>query len=355
MAETFGDKSHPATPYRRQKAREEGHVAKSQDLASAIVLLGSIAALFWLGSGAANALEEFFRRQFGEFSLAHSDAESFVSKSLDTFLFLGNVLLPFFGVLLVIAIASHVIQTGWILIPQRAVPDANRIHPIKGLQRIFSMTNTIQFLHGVAKIAVVGSIAFFSVRMQFEEFLQLGVLPLPEQCAAVVQLLLSTAFHVAAALTSVAILDYAYQRWRYEQDLRMTTQELREEHRQLQANPQLLSKRKQMRRQWSQDRIDANFSDADLVLENQNGDVIALQYRPSLMAAPVVTAKGSGGNGKRICSLATKAGIPVFQGEELVTDLYRRVKVQGTIPSDRFHEVANLIQWAYQSPEAMTR
>lgn len=354
MAETFGDKSHPATPYRRQKAREEGHVAKSQDLASAIVLLGSIAALFWLGSGAANALEELFRRQFGEFSLAHSDTESFVSKSLDTFLFLGNVLLPFFGVLLVIAIASHVIQTGWILIPQRVMPDANRIHPIKGLQRIFSMSNTIQFVLGLAKIAVVGSIAFFSVRMRFEQFLQLGALPLPEQCAAVVELLLSTAFHVAAALTAVAILDYAYQRWRYEQDLRMTTQELREEHRQLQANPHLLNKRKQMRRRWSQDRIDANFTDADLVLENQNGDVIALQYRPSLMPAPVVTAKGYGGNGKRICRLATKAGIPVFQGEELVTDLYRRVKVQGAIPSDRFHEVANLIQRAYQSKEAMT-
>ncbi len=348
MAEQFGDKTHDATPHRRQKAREEGQVAQSQDLASAIVLLGAVVGLMWLGESAAAGTLEFFSHHFGDTPELKMDVDGFVAESRLIFQFLAKTLLPFLGLMFVVAAAAHVLQIGLILAPQKLLPDASRISPLKGLQRLFSVTNGVKLALGLAKVGVVATVAAVSVWSRIDILMQLPELALRAQCAATVDFMLSTALHVAAALLILAILDYAYQKWKFEQDLKMTTQEVRDEYKNLQGDPQVIARRKQVQRQLAQSRLKSTVPEADVVITNPTELAIALRYDSETMEAPLVIAKGAGVIAAQIRRLALENGIPILERKPLARALYAQVEVNQQIPADHYAAVAEVLKYVYE-------
>ncbi len=247
MPDYAGEKTVEPTLHRRQQARLEGHVAKSQDLGSAVLLLAGAAALMGLGGGLVGWLVGFCRSQLGSPRLA-LDAETFVGQWNETLWSVGRHLLPILGLLCLAGAAIHVLQAGFLFLPQRLAIDLGRLNPLQGLRRIFSASGAVRLGFGLVKLAVVLAVAGAVIYSQRAALFGLSGLGPAAIAVQMTEILLGTTLKVGGALLVLALLDYAYQWWRREQDLRMTPQELREELRNLEGNPQVIARRKQTQR-----------------------------------------------------------------------------------------------------------
>ena len=208
MAETAGDRSHPATPYRRRKAREEGQVARSADLASAVVLTSTLLALRWIGPRGIEACLTLVAEHLGTVpALDGSPLREMGQASR----WLFRTLVPFLGLVLLAAVAAHVGQVGWLFVPSRLAPQLSRISPTQGLRRIFSMAGLVRLALGLGKVAIVATVAGATLYADRERIVSLAALDFRPQCAALADILLATSLHCAVALLVLAVLDYAWQ------------------------------------------------------------------------------------------------------------------------------------------------
>ncbi len=348
MPEQHGEKSQDPTPHRRQKAREEGQAARSQDLTSAALLLVGMAALLMSGGAVLDFLGRYTRRQLGGRAWLAADLDLAVVHWNDTAWEIARCLLPILGTLLIVAVLVNLAQVGFLFLPQKLAPDLTRLDPIKGLGRIFSLAGAMRLAFGVFKILVVGAVAFVSLYSQRDTILGLTGLALSESTLYLGQMLIWTTIKVAVALLVLAILDYAFQRWKHEQDLKMTTQEVREEMKNLEGDPQVAARRKAVQRQLVLNRLSTAVPKADVVVTNPTELAVAIQYEPATMAVPVVVAKGAGLVAQRIRRLALEHSIPVVEKKPLAQSLYRDVEINHPIPQDKYAAVAELLAYVYQ-------
>ena len=230
MADSAGDKKHEATEYRRRKAREEGNVARSQDLGSAALLLVGVILLDTTGPGIFQALSEILRDQLREPYDWATDPRTWMTRLLLIASKSSLALLPLFGGVLLTSIIVHYAQVGSLWLPDKLIPDWNRINPLSGLQRIFSILNASRLGFGLIKIGLVVGLLAMGVWSRWDEILALGGASLETVSQFVWQTMISLCRSVAVALLILSVVDYAIQRWKYEQDLRMTDEELREEY-----------------------------------------------------------------------------------------------------------------------------
>ena len=348
MAEADGDKTQDATPHRRQQAREEGQVAKSQDLASAALLLVGVAGLLWLGMPIVNMLRRYTEEQLGGDAWLSTDPQFVAAHGWRVVNALGACMLPVFGVVLLVAIGANLFQVGFIFVPEKLAPDITRLDPLQGFGRIFSLASLVRLVMGLLKMALVAGVAYASLYGQREKVVGLSGMTSPEIAAFLAQVLLWTSIKIAFALLVLAVLDYGFQWWKRERDLRMTTQEVRDELKNLEANPQMVARRKQVQRQLAMHRISSAVPKADAIITNPTELAIAVQYDVEKMAAPIVVAKGAGVIAARIRKLALEHGVPILERKPLAQALYREVEINQPIPQARFAAVAEVLAYVYQ-------
>ncbi len=348
MAEQFGEKTHDATPHRRQKAREEGQVARSQDLSSALMLLGATLTLMYLGGNLAGYFHQLTTHQLGGEPWLQTDISSFTASWNTTLFHLAGAILPIFGLMLLAGVVVHLGQVGILFVPGKLAPDFDRVNPLSGARRLFSMSSAVRLGLGIFKIAVVVGVAAVCVQQHYPTILSLSSRAVPEIAAIVVNILLDTCLKIGLALLVLALVDYGFQRWKYEQDLRMTNQEIREEMKMLQGDPQLIAHRRQVQRQLVLNRLQNSVPTADFVVTNPTELAIAIKYDPQTMAAPVVVAKGAGLLAQRIRRLALDHGIPIVERKPLARVLYQQVDVNQPIPAEQYTAVAEVLRYVYQ-------
>jgi flagellar biosynthetic protein FlhB len=348
MAEQTGDKTFDPTPHRRQQARQQGQVAKSYDFCSAGMLLLGLAILMMLGGGLAGFLVEYCRRQLGGEPWLIADATFMVHHWLAVLWGVGRYLLPILGLLCLAGIVVNVVQIGFLFLPEKLAFDPARINPLQGLQRLFSLNNAVRLGFGVVKTVAVLVVAGVVIYGQREAILQLTNLSVSQLAAQMTQILFWAALKIGAALLLLSLLDYSYQWWKHEQDLKMTPQELREELRNLEGNPQVVARRKQMQREQSTNRLAATASSADVVLTHPSGLAVAVVYDPDAMSAPTVLAKGSGVLGKQIRDSADRRHVAVVENAMLAQALYRQVAVNRPILAEHYTAVAKVLTEVYQ-------
>ncbi len=348
MAEQAGEKSYDATPHRRQQAREQGQVAFSQDLGSAALLLaGAIVLLYW-GREVVDAAAGFLKHQLGAvgpLNLAETDVAAEGRWLLDH---IGQPLLPILGLLALAGALSTVMQIGLLFVPERLRPDASRLNPLAGLRRIFSLPSAMRLSFGLVKVLIVALVAAAVVYNRRQIVLHASDMAVPELAKFLADLLLSTTLWVGGALLVLAILDYSFQRWKHEQDLRMTHQEVREEMKNLQGDPAVIARRRAIQRQMALNRIGEKVPKADVVVTNPTELAVAIQYDPATMAAPIVVAKGAGVLAQRIRRLALEHNIPVVERKPLAQLLYKEVDVNRPIPDQSYAAVAEVLAYVYQ-------
>ena len=348
MPDQSGEKTQDATPHRRQQARKEGQVVKSQDLASAVLLIAGLLVLMIWGKAVIDFVAGYCRRQLGGQAWLSAELDFALGQWNTALSSLGKCLLPIFGLMLLTAIAVNLGQVGFLFLPGKLAPDITRIDPLRGLKRLFSLSSAMRLGFGVFKVLVIAAVAFFSLYSQFDEILGLTRLSLPEIAVYLVEILLWTALKVAVALLILAMLDYAFQRWKHEQDLRMTPQEVREEMKNLEGDPQIIARRRIVQRQLALNRLSQDVPKADVVVTNPTELAVAIQYEPERMAAPIVVAKGAGMVARRIRRLALEHGIPIVEKKPLAQALYREVEINQPIPQDKYAAVAEVLAYVYQ-------
>ncbi len=348
MPDQFGEKQHDATPRRRQQAREQGQVAKSQDLASALMLLGALGTLYLFGEEFFGFLTSYTRLQLENGAWLTTDTDSLVAHWWGLAWQLAGVVSPILGLFLLIAVSAQVGQVGFLFLPRKMAFDLTRLDPLKGIQRLFSMTNAVRLGFGIFKVAIVAAVAVSALWAERHAVLSLGALGVFQIWTYLLSIILSTTFKVGLALLILAILDYAYQRWRQEQDLKMTTQEMREELKQIQGDPQVAARRKAVQRQLVLNRLASAVPKADVVVTNPTELSIAIQYDHETMDAPIVVAKGAGVIAQKIRRLALEHGVPIVERKELARALYGQVEVGRPIPPEQYAAMAEVLRYVYQ-------
>jgi flagellar biosynthetic protein FlhB len=248
------DKTLAPTPRRRQQAREAGQVAKSHDLVSAVLMLGSLGLLVFAGGNLLSYLAEFLKHSLGggawqQTVEAGSVRDAVVESSQTLSLELGRRLLPLIGGAGVLALAAHLVQSGILFLPNRVLPELSRVNPARGLGNLASGSNLARVAFGLGKVAVVLAVGATGLWSRREEVIQLAAFDAADLGTRAWELCLSSCLEMGAALLALASLDYLYQRWRLERDLHMSPQEFREELREMQGDPRLAARRRDLARQ----------------------------------------------------------------------------------------------------------
>ena len=348
MAEDAGDKKHDATPYRRQKAREEGQLARSQDLGSALVLLGAIGTLMTWGPDVFKFLSGVMVRSFTEFDTATGTAAGAVSWVGSCFWGCIWALVPIFIASAAVAWIASWIQIGFMFLPGKVKLDWSHVNPLSGLKRIFALRNVVRLSFGIAKILLVTSVAGIGLWGRWELILGSANLAANEVGEVVWSTTVDMCFRTAMILLVLAVLDYGFQRWRHEQDLKMTDQEMREEMKMMNGDPQIAARRRAVQRQLLVNRIQSTVPKADVVITNPTELAIAIQFDPKTMPAPIVLAKGAGAVAARIRKLALENGVPVLERKPLAQALFKSVEIGRPIPVEQYAAVAEVLRYVYQ-------
>jgi flagellar biosynthetic protein FlhB len=347
MPDTGYEKTQDPTPHRRQKAREEGSIVKSQDLGSALVLIAGIAALLVCGKVLVGFLAGYGKQQLGGTPWLWADQAFAVAHFYGVLVELARCLLPIFGTLFVAGVLIHLVQGGFLFLPDQVAMDLSRINPLTALRRIFSLNNLMRLVFGLFKIGVIGAVAFLCFYNELASIFNLAAQDVGPIAGYLGKTLLWTALKIGVALLVLAVLDYGFQFWRHERDLKMTPQEVREEMRHLEGDPQIVARRRAVQRQLVLNRLGQTVPRADVVVTNPTELAVAVQYEPAKMAAPVVVAKGAGLLAQRIRQIALEHGIPIVEKKPLAQALYREVEINHPIPQDKYAAVAEILAYVY--------
>ena len=347
MAQSEGDKSQDATPHRRQEAREQGQIAQSQDLTAATILVTALSLMLIMGGGVATFFFQLTNDQLSE-PVLQTDIAAVSALWNGTLWNLGKVLLPPLGILFVTAVVINLMQTGLLWLPEKIAPDISRIDPLAGFRRIFSLSNVVRLAMGLFKLTIVATVAYLSLYARREEILASSAFEIPQLAVFLTDIVLWTCVKISVALLILAILDYGFQWWKNEQDLKMTTHEVREEMKHLQGDPQLIARRRSVQRQLIMNRLADAVPKADVIVTNPTELAIAIQYDPEAMAAPIVVAKGAGMLAQRIRRLGLELSIPIIEKKPLAQALYKEVDLNHPIPDKMYAAVAEVLAYVYQ-------
>jgi flagellar biosynthesis protein FlhB len=348
MAEQSGEKSFDATPHRRQQAREQGQVAYSQDLGSAALLVVGVIVLWNGGGEIIHLTARYMEQQLANADSLSADRAEFVAHSFRVLQTFGVALLPILGLLAAAGALSTILQIGLLFVPERLRPDISRLSLLAGVKRVLSLQGAARLGFGLVKICIVAVVAGFILYGRRNEVLHAGELPVGELALMLIDITFSTALWVGVALFTLALLDYGFQKWKHEKDLMMTHQEIREEMKNLQGDPQIVARRRAIQRQMALNRIGDKVPKADVVVTNPTELAIAIQYDPEKMAAPIVVAKGAGVIAQRIRRLALEHNIPVVERKPLAQLLYKEVDVNRPVPDESYAAVAEVLAYVYQ-------
>jgi flagellar biosynthesis protein FlhB len=345
--ETLQDRTEQATPKRREDARRKGQVLRSAELSSFAVLACSLLALLAFGPLLASTLGKLAVRNFqhsADIELSLSTLPALAAAWIATF---AKAALPPALLVAGVLTAVTVLQVGWKPSLEALEFRWERLDFARGLCRLAGPRSWFQAARDVVKLVLIGAAAYFAIRGEAERFPMLADLSPGQTAALLGAMSLRVGFKITATLSVIVALDFAYQKYDFEKNLRMTRQEVKEESHQLEGDPQIRARIRQIQRQLSRRRMMADVATANVVVTRPAHLAVALRYRRDVDAAPVVVAKGSDAVAARIREQASRQGIPVSEQGPLATALYQRVKIGVEIPEALFEETAALLAGSY--------
>ena len=336
-------KTEKATPRRRQKAREEGQVLKSQDVPIAATLFFTAVFLYFYLPYLYTGLKSLFSYAFSE---AYSLELSLLTKTFFFKLFL--LLLPIFLSLVVVGILSNAVQFGFLFSLKPLIPKPDNVNPIKGLGRVFSLKSLFEALKSFLKLSVAVAVGYFTVKYALSGFYSFPLLPLSSQVELLVKWLVILFFTFGLLSIPIAAVDFLYRRWEYEESLKMSKQEVKEERKQYEGHPLIKSAIRKRQREIAMRRMMAEVPKASVVITNPTHYAVALKYERGKMHAPKVVAKGVDRVALRIKEIALESGVPVEENPELARALYQCCEVGDYIPEEFYRVVAKILAKVYR-------
>jgi flagellar biosynthetic protein FlhB len=348
MPDSSGEKTEDPTPRRIQEARDEGNVPRSQDLSAAIALMAAMLLLMVMGNDIFAAFRALLRSMLGgQWGRPATGPEDIGQILAVAGMAAARIALPIALALFAVGIAANVVQVGFMVTLKPLTPNLNKLSPLKGLKNLFSRRAAMRMVMSLLKVFIVVAIATVVIMIDMPKALALIRLEPAPLLAAASGVVIGLALKIGALLLVLALLDFIYQRWQHQQDLRMTKQEVKEEWKRMEGDPLVKQRRSKVARQLALQRISADVPGSDVVVTNPTHFAVALKYDDS-MAAPKVVAKGADYLAMRIRQIAAANEIPVVERPPLARSLYRHVEVGQEIPAKFYAAVAEILAYVYR-------
>lgn len=349
MAEDTGlERTEPASARRREEAREQGQVVHSRELSTLALLLAGGGGLWFLGAGISDRLLGLVRHGM-ELDRALAFAPNLMltrlkETSVDMLLALSPLLLLF----VLAAIASTLLLSGWLFSFKPMLPDFGRLDPIKGLSRVVSWNGVVEMIKAVGKTLLVGVVAAWVIWKNSGAVFSLAAEPLASGMAHMMQLVGTSFLVMAGSMALIVAVDIPFQLWDHEKKLRMTREEVRQENKETEGDPQVKAHIRSQQREMARRRMMQEVPKADVVVTNPTHYAVALRYRDGAMRAPMVVAKGAHLLAARIRTLAAEHHVPVLEAAPLARALYRHAELGDEIPAALYTAVAEVLAYVYQ-------
>ena len=345
--ESFQEKTEEATPKRREDSRRKGQVARSAELSSVAILLAGLLALTALSSYMFGRLQNFVAELLTESVDIHLGPLTVLPYLMRWGWEFINVVWPMVSLLVAAALAINYAQVGVLFTPKPLEPKWNRISPMSGLKRIFSGRGLVELAKGLFKIGVVAYLTYWTVLSEMAQMVLFVDMEVGQILDVSGSLILTLGIRIALLLLIMAALDYAFQRWEYEKGLRMTRQEVKEEYKQQEGDPQVRARIRALQRDQSRQRMMDDVGTADVVVTNPTHVAVALRYDPQSSSAPMVVAKGQRLVAQRIKELARESGVPMVENKPLARALFKSVQIGEQIPDELFKAVAEVLAFVF--------
>jgi flagellar biosynthetic protein FlhB len=356
MAEESGqDKTEEPTAQRLSKAREEGQIARSQELAPAAMMVMATLFFTMMGQYIFNSMGNLFKSQL-QFDRKITDKAELLPAIFGSAIVDGFVIvLPLIAIMAVIAALSTTLAGGFIFSPKLALPNFGKLNPMSGLKRMFGTDALIQLGKAIAKFLVVGAILLVSVMNNLNDLTNISQMDLGQAVKVAGTIIVDSCFWLSLGLVLVALVDVPLQRHQLNEKLKMTKQEVKDEMKNSEGNPEVKGQIRRRQREILNNKMMGKVKDADVVITNPTHFAVALSYDPNGDGAPILVAKGDDGLAARIREEATKHGVYLFEAPLLARALYFTTKLDHPIPEALYHAVAQVIAFVFSLNQSYGR
>ena len=347
------ERTEPASSRKLEQAREQGNVPRSRELATLAVLLASVGVIASLGlfmfRGLNRVMQNALAFSAEDIASPGMMGRNLMEASIDGLL----LLLPLAGAVVLAAVAANILLSGWVFSTKSLMFDLTKLNPIAGLGRLFSWNALAELVKALLKGGLIAGVAGWMIWRQHDGILGLAVEPLDAAMVHFGQITLLTFLAAAAAFGLIVLLDVPYQLWSYHRKMRMTKEEVRQEAKEMEGDPQIKARIRALQREAARRRMMQEVPKADVVVTNPLHFAVALRYEEHSMSAPLVVAKGSQLVAERIKELAREHRVPVVEAPPLARALHRHGEVGEAIPGALFTAVAQVLAYVYQLNQSM--
>ena len=342
------EKTELPTEKRIKESREKGQVARSKELGTFAILIGAGASFLIMGGSMLEGLLALIHEALTPSRDLIFDPDRFFAHLLGMILETILVLAPFFAVMVVAAIVSGTIMSGWNFSTKAFAFKANKLDPIKGIGRIFGWKGLVEMLKSFAKFLLVAIVATVLLRSQANELIGLGGEALPQALSHMASILSWDFLIVSASLLLVVAVDIPFQLWDHQRQMKMTKQEIKEEGKQTEGSPEVKGRQRRIQMEMAQQRMMDAVPDADVVITNPTHYAIALKYDSVQMAAPQLVAKGSDLVAGQIRAIAKEHDVPIVSAPPLARAIFYSTKLEQAIPEGLYRAVAQILAYIFQ-------
>jgi flagellar biosynthetic protein FlhB len=347
-----GEKTEKATPKKRQKSRDEGQVAKSEEVSTATMLIAGFFALSLFAGSIFEGIRALFTFNGTLFNIDMVDTFNHVDIARHIAWGLGRVILislPMFVVTIIVGVVMNLLQVKWNPTAKPMKPKFSKLNPIKGFKKIVSLQSLVTFVKSMLKMAAVIAVVYYTLISEIDVIPTILVMPLEGVLVYIGRLIVTLGISIGVLYILIAIFDYSYTRWKHEKDIKMSKHEVKEEWKQAEGNPQVKSKIKQKMREVSMRRMMQNVPQADVVITNPTHYAVALKYDMlGKSGAPVLIGKGVDFLAKRIRETAIENDIPIVENPPLARAIYAEVDIDGEIPEELYVAVAEIMAYVFK-------
>ncbi len=349
-----GDKTEPATEKKKDDARKEGQVAKSKEVYNAVSLMAAFLILRFYIQMMGTRLKNFFPLVLDDLPEYLKNYDGRVNEAsifallFEVMLQMMIILLPVLAISAIIAFVCDVAQVKWKPTAKTLQPKGSKINPVNGFKRIFSKNSIIELIKAILKIFIISYVAYSYLKNNADGFFLLYGMSLNAGIAAIGTLLVNLGIRISVAYLIIAAADYAYQLWKYNDDLKMTKQEVKDEYKQAEGDPQVKGKIKQRMQEASRRRMMQDVPKADVVITNPTHYAVAILYDAEKYDAPVVLAKGADYMAQRIKDVARESNVEIVENKPLARMLYANVEIGEMVPQELYQAVAEVLAFVYR-------
>lgn len=349
------EKTESATPKKRQESRNKGEVAKSMELPGALIMLGAFAFLAMYGAVMGDGIARMFKAGFTEYLLWEVTDTSVIAMFSQLLRQGLLLLLPVLGIGVLMALLASYAQIGFLFTLDPLKMKFEKMNPIQGAKRIFSMRSVVEFLKSMLKVFIIGLISFLLIWGERSTILTLSSVPLEAMFQYMASLTLRLGLFAGGALFILALFDYAYQKWEFEKNIKMSKQDIKDEYKKTEGDPFIKSKIREKQRRMAMQRMMQEVPKADVVITNPTHYAVAVTYDGAEMDAPRVIAKGADYIALRMRQVAKDNAVPMMENKPLARALYAQVEIGESIPQDLFQAVAEVLAFVYKAKAKVGR